>query len=181
MKRLVFASALLTACAPPIPPPVKAVTPSEGPPRRDLGPLIAVGFTADHVGQNGTSARPDGEPDYEFRVRISGDVRAMVLHGSDLTGKPLGLDVWDTLLAGPMNQALHIPASDAAATWVLGVFDDKGEALNPAVTLNQTFRDATVHLFVADPKRNSFVPNKTYTLLIERNDGSVERTTTTIL
>lgn len=170
-------------CSAPLPPPIKP-TPAKvaGPPKRELGPLVAVGFGADRVGHDNATLAPDGDPDFEFRVRISGDVKALVLHSSDTAGNPVGGEIWDTLPAGRMPPEWRLPTPEAFWTWALAVYDDKGKLQNPAVSLPPTtFDGATLTLVVGDTGKVRFVTGRTYTLLVQRNDGSVERTTTTIL
>jgi len=174
---------LLVGCAPPILPPAKT-PPSKlsGPPKHELGPLVAIGFGADRVGHDNATLAPDGEVDFEFHVRISGDVKALVLHSSDATGAPVGGEIWDTLPKGPMPPEWHLPVPETWWTWALGVYDEKGKLLNPEVSLPATtFDNATLTLVVGDTGRVRFVTGRTYTLLVQRNDGTVDRTTTTIL
>jgi hypothetical protein len=173
----------LPGCPSPLPPPPKpvAVKPA-GAPRRELGPLVAVGFGADRVGHDNATLAGDGDPDFELRVRVSGDVKALVLHSSDTAGNPVGGEIWDTLPKGPMPPAWRLPVPETWWTWALGVYDAQGKLLNPEVTLPATtFDDATLTLVVGDTGRVRFVAGRTYTLIVQRTDGTVERTTTTIL
>lgn len=179
--RLFVVAVLALACAkPPKPaPPPKPV----GPPRREVGPLVALGFTADRVGHGDAPVQPDGDPDYTFRVRISGDVRAFVLFASDATGVAHGDEVWDTMTAPEkFPVAWHLPYTDAKLSWALAVIDSKGALLNPSVTLPETtFADETLLLHAGDAGHSRFVAGRTYTLFVVRTDGSVDRATTTIL
>lgn len=173
--------AALAACAKPPPPP--APPKPSGPPKRDVGPLVALGWLEDRVGPGDSATTPDGEKDYALRVRLSGDVRALVLYASDATGAPHGAEVWDTLTGtDPLPPSWHLPYGDGKVTWVLGVFDAEGRPLNRAVRLERTaFADETVTLHAADTGRVRFVTGRTYTLLVQRSDGTVDRSTTTIL
>lgn len=180
--RLLVVAVLALACAkPPKPatPPPKPV----GPPRREVGPLVAVGLSEDHVGHGDSPVQPDGDFDYAFRVRVAGDVRALVLFASDATGVAHGDEVWDTMTAPEkFPLAWHLPYSDAKLSWALGVVDSKGTLLNPAVTLpKSTFSDETLTLYAGDAGHSRFVAGRTYTLFVVRTDGSVDRATTTIL
>lgn len=171
----------LVSC--PKPPKPAAPVKAEGPPRRDVGPLVAMGFTEDRVRPGDASLEPDGDLDFAFRVRISGDVRALVLFGSDHAGKPHGGEVWDTMV-GPEKYpaAWHLPYPDARDTWALAIVDGGGKVLNPTVTLpKSTFADETLTLFAADLGHVRFVSGRTYTLFVVRSDGGVDRATTTIL
>lgn len=182
--RLSLSVALLfVGCAPPLPPPQKPIAkPAAGPPKRDLGPLVAVGFTADRVGHGNVDLGPDGDVDFELRVRVSGDVKSLVLHSSDAAGKPIGGEVWDTLKNGRYPEDWHLPFAESAWSWAIAVFDDHDKPLNPDLELPaSTLDDVTLRLFVGDTGRQRFVTGRTYTLIVQRSDGSVDRTTTTIL
>jgi hypothetical protein len=173
--------ALLLACAKPPPPapPPKVV----GPPKRDVGPLIPVGWTTDRIGCVDAPIAPDGDTDFMFRVRVSGDARAFVLFGSDATGASHGGEVWDTI-KGPEKYpaSWHMPYPDARHTWAIAVFDSKGTALNPNVTMpTTTFDGEELTLVVGDLGHARFVNGRTYTLFVVRSDGTVNRATTTIL
>lgn len=173
---------VFVGCAPLPPPPKPVAKPTAGPPKRDLGPLVAIGFTADRVGHDNADLKPDGDVDFELRVRVSGDVKALLLHSSDAAGKPLGGEIWDTLRSGKIPPEWHLATSEAAWTWAIGVYDDHDKALNPDLELSPTtLNDVTLRLFVGDPGRQRFVTGRTYTLVVQRSDGSVDRTTTTIL
>lgn len=172
---------LVLGCAKPPPPapPPKVI----GPPKREVGPLVAVGWSEDRVGHGDAPVLPDGDLDYAFRVRISGDVRALVLFASDATGVAHGDEVWDTMTAPEkFPSSWHLPYTDAKLSWALGVVDSKGVLLNPAVTLpRSTFADETLVLHAGDAGHSRFVTGRTYTLFVVRADGSVDRATTTIL
>lgn len=176
------AALVLAGCADRLPPPAVAPSPSAAA-RRDLGPLIALGWTADRVGAGGDRVQPDGLVDYAFRVRISGPVRALVLVSSDTRGLPCCGDVWDTLRAPfVFPDGWGLPNVPAAATWSIAVEDGASRLLNPEVTLPETlFRDEHVTIFAPDPPRARFVPGRTLTLLVVRPDGTLDRTTTTLL
>lgn len=171
-----------SACAKPPPPaaPPPKVTP--GPPARDVGPLVPLGYLEDHVGTINAPVAPDGELDYALRVRLSGDVRALVLYASDPTGAPHGGEVWDTMTAPetfPSAWNMPAPAHDS---WALAVLDEKRNLLNPEVVLeHRTFDDEVVTIFAADPTHVHFVSGRTYSLLVVRNDGKTDRATTTLL
>jgi hypothetical protein len=171
------------SCAKPVTPP--APIPAKvapGPPARDVGPLVALGYIEDRVGSHDSQVVPDGDVDFALRVRISGDVRALVLYGSDPTGVPHGGEVWDTMTApDKFPEAWHMLAL-AQDSWALAVFDSKNALLNPHVVLDRkSFDNETVTIFVSDPGRGRFVSGRTYTLLVVRNDGKTDRATTTVL
>ncbi|MBI2392426.1 MAG: hypothetical protein HYV09_22770 [Deltaproteobacteria bacterium] len=173
--------AALGAC--PRPPPPPAPPKPSGPPKRDVGPLLPLGWLDDRVGAGDAATRPDGEKDYALRVRLSGDVRALVLYASDATGESHGAEVWDTLTGSDrIPPSWHLPYADGKVTWALAVFDSSDKPLNAAVRLDRTtFADETVTLYAADTGRVRFVTGRTYTLLVQRSDGTVDRSTTTIL
>jgi hypothetical protein len=154
-----------------------------GAPKRYLGPLVPIGLGADHVSAGDAPVKGDGDPDYEFRVRISGEVRALILHGSDGNGEPVGGEIWDTLTAPErFPPSWRLPVAEARHSWALAVFDQKETLLNPRVTLERNvFVDETITLFAGDLGHGRFVSGRTYTLLVIRPDGSRDRATTTIL
>jgi hypothetical protein len=182
--RSVLLALLLVGCAPPLSPPTKTVPQSGATTtKRDLGPLVAVGWGADVVGHDNVTMKPDGAPDFTLRVRISGDVKALVLHSSDTAGNPVGGELWTTM-TGPdvFPTEWHLPAREARFVWALAVFGADGKLLNPAVKLEPTtFPETTLTLCAGDTGRTRFVSGRTYTLIVQRSDGSVDRATTTIL
>ena len=171
------------SCASPLPPPAPApARVAPGPPARDVGPLVALGFVEDRVGSNNAAVAPDGEVDFALRVRLSGDVRALVLYASDATGAPQGGEIWDTVTAPEkFPEAWHMPAP-AHESWAIAVVDSKQTLLNPKVVLEKkTFDHELVTIFAADPGRVRFASGRTYTLLVVRKDGKTDRATTTVL
>ncbi len=173
-------AAISIACSKPLPPPAPPKV-APGPPPRDVGPVVPLGYLEDHVGGY-NAVRPDGVPDFALRVRLSGDVRALVLYASDATGAPHGGEVWDTMTA-PDKYApeWHLDAL-AQYTWAIAVFDSKRILLNPNVVLDKhEFDNEDVTIFAADPGRVFFASGRTYTLLVVRNDGRTDRATTTLL
>lgn len=182
--RLALLALLLVGCAPPLrPPPKPEPKVVVGPPKRDLGPLVAVGFGADVIGHDGVTMKPDGDPDFVFRVRVSGDVKAFVLHSSDTVGNPVGGEIWDTLTTpDKFPEEWHLPLTETASTWALAAFDASGKLLNPDVRLAPTtLDDVTLTLCAGDTGRVRFAAGRTYTLIVQRTDGTVDRATTTIL
>ncbi|MGZ3478649.1 MAG: hypothetical protein ACXVCJ_29375, partial [Polyangiales bacterium] len=125
----------------------------------------------------------DGDPDFAFRVRVSGDVEALVLMSSDQTGKFRGMDVWDTL-TGPVAfpKDWNLPFPNANTTAALAVYDATGTLVNPGTKLARTrFIDETITMYADDPRHERFVPGRTYTLMVVRPGGRVDRATTTLL
>jgi len=179
---LALLSCGLCGCPPPLRPPTKTTPNTAATAKRDLGPLVAVGFGADVVGFDDVTMKPDGAADFVLRVRISGDVKALVLHSSDPAGRPVGAEIWDTLT--PPDQfppEWHLPGN-TGGSHALAVLDAAGKLLNPELRLPPTvFADATLTISAGDTARVRFVPGRTYTLIVQRNDGSVDRTTTTLL
>jgi hypothetical protein len=169
----------LVGCATRLPPPEKPAPA----PHADLGPLVALGVIADRVALKDHPVQPDGDPDFAFRVRLSGDVEALVLMSSDPSGKFRGMEVWDTLTAPtefPKDWNLPFPKADYTAA--LAVYDASNTLINPATTLARTrFSDETVTVFAEDQHHQRFVPGRTYTLLVVRPGGRVDRATTTLL
>ena len=172
---------LAVGCAkPPKPAPPPVVV---GPPKRDVGPLVAIGFAEDRVGHGDSPIKPDGDLDFAFRVRVSGDVTALVLFASNSAGESHGDEVWDTMTTPEKFPASwHLPYADARLSWALAVVDSKGALLNPSVALPKTtFADETLVIHAGDAGHTRFVTGRTYTLFVVRSDNSVDRATTTIL
>jgi hypothetical protein len=170
---------VLIGCVTPLPPPEKASPPAHA----DLGPLVPLGVLADRVALKDHPVQPDGDPDFAFRVRVSGDVEALLLMSSDPAGKFRGLELWDTLTAPTeFPKAWQLPWAKADFTAALAVYDASGKLLNPATTLARTrFDDETLTLFAEDPSHTRFVPGRTYTLMVVRPGGRIDRATTTLL
>ncbi len=169
-------------CAERLPAPtVAAPTPSAT--KRELGPLVALGWIADRVGPTGDRLQPDGVADFAFRVRVSGPVKALFVVSSDTRGVPCCGDVWDTVLPPfVFPKAWGLPHAQAGSTWAIAVYGSDARLLNPGVTLPETtFLDEVVTIFVPDPPRIALTPGRTLTLLALRPDGTFDRATTTLL
>lgn len=180
MRRLAaLVPILVFGCVTPLPPPQKASPPAHA----DLGPLVPLGVLADRVAQKDHPVQPDGDPDFAFRVRVSGDVEALVLMSSDPAGKFRGMEVWDTLTAPTeFPKDWQLPWAKADYTAALAVYDASGTLLNPATTLTRTrFADETLTIYAEDRSHVRFVPGRTYTLMVVRPGGRVDRATTTLL
>lgn len=175
-------AAISVACTKPLPPPAAPPKVVPGPPARDVGPLVPLGYRADFVGPVDSMVKPDGQPDFALRVRLSGDVQGLVLYSSDATGAPSGGAVWDTFTAPyryPAEWHLPVPANYA---WAIAVVDSKDTLLNPNVVLDKlVFDNETVTILASDPGHGYFVSGHTYSLLVVRKDGRTDRATTTIL
>lgn len=180
-----IAAAGLTGCPKKLAAPVASKPAEETPsaPRREVGPLVALGLLDDRVPPKDHPIGPDGDKDFAFRVTLSGDVEALVLSSSDVKGNVVGGEVWDTL-TGPDAKypaALGV-AADPRATWALAIYDGKGTLLNPQVTLERKqFAGETITIYAADVPHLRFVPGRTYTLRVVRSDGTIDRATTTLL
>jgi hypothetical protein len=182
MRALLTAVVFAVACSKPMPPPAPTPRVVVGPPARDVGPLMPVGYLEDHVGFHNAPVEPDGELDFALRVRLSGDVRALVLYASDAAGAPHGGEIWDTMTAPETFPAAWHMAAEARDSWAIAVIDSKNALLNPKVVLEKrTFDNDIVTIFAGDPGRGYFVSGRTYTLLVVRNDGKTDRATTTLL
>jgi len=177
---LAVALLALVGCSRPLPPAAPAPRVTSGPPPRDVGPLVALGYTEDRVCYCATVVRPDGDVDYAFRVRISGDVRALALYASDAAGVQQGMEVWDTI-TDKFPPAWHMPVP-ADISYALGVIDSNKRVLNPNGVLDQrSFNNEELTIFVADQGNLRFASGRTYSLLVVRNDGKTDRATTTVL
>ncbi len=169
------------------PRPVVAAAPSSSlsgaAPKRDLGPLVPIGFAADRVGPRNAPVGPDGETDFGFRVRVSGDVLALLVGVSDGNGESSPAGLWDTLIGPePIPKAWGLKHTEAAITWAVAVVGADGKVLNPLGPLERKrFADETLEIFAADPGHHRFVSGRTYTLYVPRPDGTIDRATATIL
>jgi hypothetical protein len=167
-------------CSAKLPPPEKTHAPS---PRADLGPLVPLGVVADRVKLQDRPVQTDGVADFAFRVRVSGEVLGFVLMSSDPAGNYEGHWCWDTFTAPfAFPKELHIPYEKGERTAVIAAFDEKDTPLNPDVQLVRSrFMDETVTIYASDPRHAAFLPGHTYTLLVLRPGGRVDRATTTLL
>lgn len=172
------------ACAPPPSAPLVAARPAEsaGVVRRELGPLISQGYSADRASWIDAPVQGDGRPDYAFRVRVSGDVVAMSLASSDAHGTPVSVEVWDTFVGeAPIPASLGEQHKLGGETIQLGVTDAAGTLLNPAGTLPpHRFDDETLTIYAPDAF-GLFRSGRVFTLLVVRPDGAVDRSTVVIL
>lgn len=139
---------------------------------------MRLGYIGDRVAAIDAPIHPDGITDFAFRVRISGDVVAMALIGSDGHGNPVGAIEWDTYAgATPIPKALGVPFQKGVDTAELGVFDASGKLLNPEATLApRTFHDEFVTLYAADVW-GYFHEGRAFALLVVRPDGRVDKST----
>jgi len=190
MKRL---AAVVVACAlactkPPVAPPAPtqpvADADATAPARRDLGPFVAVGPSADRVPRGDGPVKPDGTKDFAFRVRVAGEVAAIVVMSSDIKGNPVGGEVWDTYRGEtklPEKVAKQLKYDTGKWTWTLGVFDASDRLVNPEGELPQgtSFHDETLTIYLGDG--GFFTSGYTVTIMVVRPDGTIDRATTSVV
>lgn len=174
------------ACAakPPPPPPLAAApSASSSAPAPYVGALVRMPKDTDRVSLVDRPVRPDGRPDFCFRVRLSGAVRALYLTWTDASGRTVDHLQWDTRTGGArFPAAIGSNFEVASQTAAIAVVDARGALLNPDGELPETtFRDEEVSLYMSDPQGAWLVPGNAYTLWVERPDGRVDRTTTVLL
>lgn len=185
---LAFALAF-AACASPKPPPTSTLGSGAGAASASIAPEPYVGALermpkdADRVSLLDRPVRPDGRPDFCFRVRLSGAVRALYVTWTDGAGRSLDHLQWDTRTgAAPFPPAIGSNFREAGQTAAIAVVDARGALLNPDGELPETtFRDEELSLYMADPRGDYFVAGHAYTLWVERPSGQVDRSSITLL
>ena len=175
---------VLTGCPqkPPAPTaPATAASSSDAPRAPELGHLVALGRIADRAAARSGPPAPDGDPDVVFEVRIVGPVVALALSDSDPGGKVQGNAVWSTALGDtPIRTIFGVPRPLGRDTWTLAVNRD-GTLLNPDGVLPKGLvLDGTVRLHIADPGKG-FGNGKTVVLLVQRPNGTIDRSAGAIL
>ncbi len=121
----VITSLAALGCASP-PPPPKAAPPPPGAvvePAPYVGTLVRLPRGADRVSLADHPVRPDGSPDFGFRVRLTGRVRAFYLLWSDGAGRTIDHMQWDTRTRGPCPKEIGSNFPYCGQTAVIGVVD----------------------------------------------------------
>lgn len=172
-----------TGCAklpPPTRPPTHVAVVGEPAAKGEVGPLVRVGFRDDALGPEDGPVRKDGQPDFAFRVRLSGTVSALALINSDPQGHLAAPEIWDTIIGPtPYPKALGLPFRTGGETASLALVDAEGTLLNEAGSLSAHVFDGAgeiVTIYVADPW-NNLREGRAFTLLVLRPDGVVDRST----
>jgi hypothetical protein len=170
-------------CASPPPPQAAPPPPSAtDEPAPYVGTLVRLPRDCDRVSLIDHPVRADGFPDFGFRVRLSGRVRALYLVWSDGAGRTVDHVQWDTRTRGACPKEIGSNFPTCERTAAIAVVDARGVLLNPDGELPETtFRDEEVSLYVADPSEHYFVPGRAFTLWVELASGRLERTTTALL
>jgi hypothetical protein len=188
VRRLPLA-ALLASCAgaPAKPtPPATAPAPSTSAvaePAPYVGVLVRAPHDRDVVSPIDRPVRPDGNPDFAFRVRLSGRVRALYLLWTDGEGRAVDHDEWDTVTrTTTIPKAIGSPFVVGSQTFALAVVDARGVVLNPDGDLPETtFHDEIVTIYACDSPVPQFLPGRAFTLWVERPGGAFDRTTTVLV
>jgi hypothetical protein len=187
--RSVIVSLVLACCACSARPPAPQVVEpdrSADAATEEVGPLVWVGLTNDRLQVEGEPLRPDGRPDYAFMVRLSGPIVSLTFTLSDSHGKRVGESVWDTIKGDtPIPASLGMPErmKIGAHTANLAVYDESGRLLDPDSSLppNTVFDGNWYTLVLPDWGTEFSVEGRSFTLLVLRPDGRVDRTTVVIV
>jgi len=165
----------------PVAPIAATPTDSAAPRPPELGPLVALGRIADRAAARSGPPGPDGDPDVVFEVRIVGPVVTLALSDSDPGGKVQGNAVWSTALGDtPIGTLFGVPRPLGRDTWTIAVTRE-GTLLNPDGVLPKGLvLDGKVRLHIADPGKG-FGNGKTVVLLVQRPDGTIDRSAGAIL
>lgn len=148
----------------------------------ELGPLACTGSFDDRISADDALIAPDGLRDVAFHVRIRGTFVALALVSSDLHGRVVGNEVWDTVVGDtPMPSALGLPFKIGRETAGMALYDTTDRLINPRVTLEpRAFDGSLVTIVVPDPW-GFLRDGRTFTLLGLRADGKVEKSTAVAL
>jgi hypothetical protein len=185
-RAIAVVTVALVGCAAP-PAPVSTVPQASAapgrPPPRVVGPLVRVPERRDVTSVADRPVHGDGRGDFAIRVRLGGPVTALYLTLSDPDGEPIGNAVWDTVTRDRrIPESARLSFSRGDQTTALAVTDARGTVLNPdgELAANTVFRDDDVTLYAADPW-GLFAPGRAFTLLVERPDGTFDRSTIVLL
>jgi hypothetical protein len=149
-----------------------------------LGPLVYTGPGEDRVSAGSGAIHADGEKDGVFRIRIAGHVEAFALVASRPNGEVYSnQDCWDTIRPDQSYPASFTQVhKNGENTWVLGIFNEKGDALNAQKGFKpMKFYGEYIYIHAADPGFGRFQPGRSFALLVLRANGQADRSTTFIL
>ena len=169
------------ACSARPPPPTITEAPSGGDGgASEVGPLVWLGPCDDRISPADGPVHPDGIRDFAFDVRISGPVIGLALHSSDLAGRPVGGEIWDTFTGPTYPKALGLPYAHGSDTAEMAVYAH-GVLLDPNGVLPATTFDGSQTTIVVADTWGNFRSGRAFALLVLRPGGVVDRTTVVIL